>query len=113
MAALPRFPTCNFGTPPDPSKPQQQFPGVNTKYLPHEALIVYTEKLMAERKAQTCDATTVWFREHKQKKRDMEKLEASIKAYRHSRTMASPFLSQKMLSKSTSLPVIAKDPHSA
>eukprot|EP00929_Paragymnodinium_shiwhaense_P042317 TRINITY_DN21916_c0_g1_i3.p1 TRINITY_DN21916_c0_g1~~TRINITY_DN21916_c0_g1_i3.p1 ORF type:complete len:122 (-),score=26.73 TRINITY_DN21916_c0_g1_i3:339-704(-) len=65
---------CRFGVPPDPSIPQQQFPGVETAFLPHDALIVYTDKLMAERRAWQSTASKYWFREHKAKKREEAKI---------------------------------------
>merc|ERR1719343_44528 len=82
MAAKPGVQTCVFGTPPDPSKPIQQYAGVSTKFLPHEALVVYTEKIMAERAAFQNPSSKKWFREHKKHKREEEKLMQFFKDHR-------------------------------
>eukprot|EP00928_Gymnodinium_smaydae_P064553 TRINITY_DN4784_c0_g3_i2.p1 TRINITY_DN4784_c0_g3~~TRINITY_DN4784_c0_g3_i2.p1 ORF type:complete len:123 (-),score=18.68 TRINITY_DN4784_c0_g3_i2:560-886(-) len=73
MAAKPSVLACRFGSPPDPAK-IQPFPGVERSFLPHDALIVYTDKLMAERKAYQTPAGKQWFKDHKKHKAEQERL---------------------------------------
>eukprot|EP00927_Polykrikos_kofoidii_P039836 TRINITY_DN34141_c0_g1_i1.p1 TRINITY_DN34141_c0_g1~~TRINITY_DN34141_c0_g1_i1.p1 ORF type:complete len:109 (-),score=25.30 TRINITY_DN34141_c0_g1_i1:317-643(-) len=74
MAAKPKVPSVKFGPHPDPTKVQQAFPGVSTQFLPHEALIVYTDKITSERKAFQTNASKQWFREHKRKQKEEERV---------------------------------------
>eukprot|EP00438_Fugacium_kawagutii_P003374 Skav231006 [mRNA] locus=scaffold1196:14195:15168:+ [translate_table: standard] len=94
MAAKPSIHACSFGNPPDPDK-VTTYPGVARRYLPHEALIIYREKIYAERKAPNLAPGERWFKdsgrtdfapqEHKRKQKEMEKLEKQIKDFRESR----------------------------
>mmetsp|Transcript_75675 Transcript_75675/g.190335 ORF Transcript_75675/g.190335 Transcript_75675/m.190335 type:complete len:115 (+) Transcript_75675:83-427(+) len=78
--------SMNMGKPPeDPSK-KQQFPGVSTSFLPHEADQIYTDRLRNEAAANYKNpATKQWFKEHRRKKRDEEKM---AKIYRDFREMS-------------------------
>eukprot|EP00439_Symbiodinium_sp_Y106_P066328 s3576_g10.t2 len=84
MAAKPTVHACSFGDPPDPAK-ITTYPGVARRYLPHEALIIYREKIYAERKAYQTPSGARWFKEHRRKQREMEKVEKQIKDFRESR----------------------------
>eukprot|EP00434_Breviolum_minutum_P045074 symbB.v1.2.040337.t1/scaffold7155.1/size12999/2 len=100
MAAKPSIHACSFGTPPDPDK-ITTYPGVARRYLPHEALIIYREKIYAERKAYQTPSGARWFKEfgsvglgsdnsdvlqeHRRKQKEMEQLEKQIKDFRESR----------------------------
>mmetsp|Transcript_69929 Transcript_69929/g.154223 ORF Transcript_69929/g.154223 Transcript_69929/m.154223 type:complete len:100 (+) Transcript_69929:74-373(+) len=84
MAAKPSIHACSFGNPPDPDK-ITTYPGVARRYLPHEALTIYREKIYAERKAYQTPSGERWFKEHKRKQKEMEKLEKQIKDFRESR----------------------------
>ncbi|CAE7786442.1 PUS7 [Symbiodinium sp. KB8] len=84
MAAKPTVHAVSFGDPPDPTK-ITTYPGVARRYLPHEALVIYREKIYAERKAYQTPSGDRWFKEHRRKQREMEKVEKQIKDFRESR----------------------------
>ncbi|CAK9067893.1 unnamed protein product [Durusdinium trenchii] len=84
MAAKPSINAVSFGSPPDPTK-VQTYPGVACRYLPHEALTIYREKIYAERKAYQTPSGARWFKEHRRKQHEMERLEKQIKDFRESR----------------------------
>eukprot|EP00930_Biecheleria_cincta_P049715 TRINITY_DN34912_c0_g1_i1.p1 TRINITY_DN34912_c0_g1~~TRINITY_DN34912_c0_g1_i1.p1 ORF type:complete len:134 (+),score=21.62 TRINITY_DN34912_c0_g1_i1:25-426(+) len=114
-AAKPAFVCPKLGTPPDPEK-IQAYPGVERKYLPHEALIIYTEKLYDERKAYQTPSGDRWFKEHKQIEREKEKLEQSIRSFRESRALhalveaKTPYEKKAALSRTSSFPgLVAKE----
>mmetsp|Transcript_50632 Transcript_50632/g.107394 ORF Transcript_50632/g.107394 Transcript_50632/m.107394 type:complete len:111 (-) Transcript_50632:67-399(-) len=71
-AAKPAVRTVNMGKAPEVT--QQQYPGVSTKFLPHEAVIIYGQKLESERKYVDMPSTRQWFRDHRRRKREEEKL---------------------------------------
>ncbi|CAE8629960.1 unnamed protein product, partial [Polarella glacialis] len=95
MAAKPSYPSVKMGLPPaDPSK-IQPFPGVSTKYLPHEALDIYAAKIMDERKAYQSPSSKQWFRDFRKQKREMERTEQMIKDFRMSRSRSLPSITAK------------------
>mmetsp|Transcript_12076 Transcript_12076/g.28623 ORF Transcript_12076/g.28623 Transcript_12076/m.28623 type:complete len:104 (+) Transcript_12076:94-405(+) len=102
MAAKPSVNAVSFGTPPDPTK-VQTYPGVARRYLPHEALTIYREKIYAERKAYQTPSGDKWFKEHRVKKREMERLEKQIKDFRESRREFARSLSLPSLTAKESL----------
>eukprot|EP00747_Dinoflagellata_sp_TGD_P166513 gnl/TRDRNA2_/TRDRNA2_189397_c0_seq1.p1 gnl/TRDRNA2_/TRDRNA2_189397_c0~~gnl/TRDRNA2_/TRDRNA2_189397_c0_seq1.p1 ORF type:complete len:127 (+),score=15.72 gnl/TRDRNA2_/TRDRNA2_189397_c0_seq1:61-441(+) len=79
MAAKPSIRAYRFGPPPDPKIPVQTYPGISTKYDPQEALLIYTNKLEAERAAYVDNPRKRhWFRDHRDR---MRKEEATLSAY--------------------------------
>eukprot|EP00931_Biecheleriopsis_adriatica_P098308 TRINITY_DN72251_c0_g1_i1.p1 TRINITY_DN72251_c0_g1~~TRINITY_DN72251_c0_g1_i1.p1 ORF type:complete len:161 (+),score=31.07 TRINITY_DN72251_c0_g1_i1:67-483(+) len=84
--AKPSFTTINMGHPPDPDK-VQEYPGVERRYLPHEAVIIYRNKLYGEMKAYQTPSGANWIKENRQKKREMERTEDSIRNFRQNKAL--------------------------
>jgi len=81
MAAKAKVPAVYFGQPPDPKK-MQLFEGVSTSFLPHEALMIYTDKIMAERKAFQTPAGKKWFRDQKRRKQEEDRMTQIFMSHR-------------------------------
>eukprot|EP00444_Apocalathium_aciculiferum_P052990 CAMPEP_0183507264 /NCGR_PEP_ID=MMETSP0371-20130417/8093_1 /TAXON_ID=268820 /ORGANISM="Peridinium aciculiferum, Strain PAER-2" /LENGTH=191 /DNA_ID=CAMNT_0025703439 /DNA_START=71 /DNA_END=647 /DNA_ORIENTATION=+ len=81
-AAKPAVKTCNMGKLPENEGQKQQYPGVSTKFLPHEADIIYGERLRNEIRTRDPPSTRKWFREHRKKKQEEERVSEIYRKFR-------------------------------